>query len=82
MVINGSLIPNENNMVQAQIKQDIAINTKMTMRGILLIREDHIAFLQKECHSRGCISQSYQEHSYASHEHHKQNHNLISSIPW
>jgi hypothetical protein len=52
------------------------------MRGILLRREDHIAFLQKERHPQTYISQSYKEHSYTSHEHHKQSHNLISSISW
>jgi hypothetical protein len=53
------------------------------MRGILLTREDHIAFLQKKAiHKHIYISQSYQEHSYTSHEHHKQSHNIISSISW
>jgi hypothetical protein len=52
------------------------------MRGILLTREDHIAFLQRESHPQAYISQSYQEHSYTSHEHQKQSHNLISSISW
>jgi hypothetical protein len=33
---------------QAQIKQDIAINTQVNMRGILLTQEDHIAFLYKK----------------------------------
>jgi hypothetical protein len=42
------------------------------MRGILLTTEVHIAFLQKESHPQAYISQSYQENSYTSHEHHKQ----------
>jgi hypothetical protein len=51
---------------QAQIKQDIAISTQFNMRGILLTRENHIAFLQKEGHPQSYISQNYQEHSYTS----------------
>jgi hypothetical protein len=46
------------------------------MRGILLTREDYIAFLQKKA-IQAYISQSYQEHNYTSHEHHKQSHNLV-----
>jgi hypothetical protein len=52
------------------------------MRGILLTREIHIGLLQNESHPQECISQSYQEHSYTSHEHHKKSHNLISIISW
>jgi hypothetical protein len=52
------------------------------MRGILLTRENHIVFLQKKKVIYKHISQSYQEHSYTSHEHHKQSHNLISNISW
>jgi hypothetical protein len=33
---------------QEGIKQDIAIRTQFELRCILLAREDHIAFLQKE----------------------------------
>jgi hypothetical protein len=38
----------ERTWFQAQIKQDIAISTNLNMRGILLTREVHIAFLQQE----------------------------------
>jgi hypothetical protein len=52
------------------------------MKGILPTREDHIAFWQNKADNKLIYPQSYQEHSYTSHEHHKQGHNLISSISW
>jgi hypothetical protein len=52
------------------------------MRGILLTREDHIAFLQKEAIHKHIYPKAYQEHSYTSHEYHWQSHNIISSISW
>jgi hypothetical protein len=54
----------------------------LNMRGILLTRKDNIAFLQTESRPQAYIAQSYQEYSYTSHEHHKQGHNLISSMSW
>jgi hypothetical protein len=66
---------------QAQIKQDIAISTQIEHeRHSTHKRGSYSIFLKR--HSQAYISQSNQEHSYTSHEHHKQSHNLISSISW
>jgi hypothetical protein len=67
---------------QAQIKQHIAISTQCEhdmhsthKRGL------HSIFI-KRSYRQAYIPRSYQEHSYTSHEHHKQSHILISSISW
>jgi hypothetical protein len=71
MMTNGSLIPNEKNMVPSINEARYSIFTH---------KRGSYSIFTKESHPQAYISQSYQEHSYTSHEHHKQGHNLISSI--
>jgi hypothetical protein len=67
---------------QAQIQQDIAINTQNKHEWHSTHKRGSYSIFTKESHPQAYISQSYQEHSYTSHEHHKQGHNLISIISW
>jgi hypothetical protein len=67
---------------QAQIKQDIAISKQNEYERHSTHKSGSYSIFTKESHPQAYISQSYQEHSYTSHEHHKQGHNLISSISW
>jgi hypothetical protein len=67
---------------QAQIKQDIAISTQNEHERHSTHKRGSYSIFTKRSHSQAHISQSYQEHSYTSHECHKQGHNLISSISW
>jgi hypothetical protein len=67
---------------QAQIKQDIAIRTQNEHERYSTHKRDSYSILTKRSHSQAYISQSYPEHRYTFHEHHKQSHNLISSITW
>jgi hypothetical protein len=67
---------------QAQIKQDIAISTQIEHARHSTHDRGSYSIFTKRSHPQAYISQSYQEHSYTSHEHHKQSHNLISSISW
>jgi hypothetical protein len=67
---------------QAQIKQDIAIGTQIKRGRHSTDKRGLYSIFIKRSHPQAYISQSYQEHSYTSHEHHKQSHNLISSISW
>jgi hypothetical protein len=67
---------------QAEIKQDIAISTQCEHERHSTHKRGSYSIFTKESHPQAYISQSYQEHRYTSHEHHKQSHNLISSISW
>jgi hypothetical protein len=67
---------------QAQIKQDIAISTQIEHERHSTHKRGSYSIFTKRSHSQAYISQIYQEHSYTSHEHHKQSHNLISRISW
>jgi hypothetical protein len=67
---------------QAQFKQGIAISTQNEHERHSTHRRGLYSILTKESHSQAYISQIYQEHSYISHEHHKESRNLISSISW
>jgi hypothetical protein len=67
---------------QAQIKQDIAISTQFEHERHCTHKRGSYNIITKESHPKAYISQSYQEHSYTSHEQHKQSHNLISSLSW
>jgi hypothetical protein len=64
---------------QAQIKQDIAINTQNEHEWYSTHKRGPYSIFTKRRHPQAYISQSYQEHSYTSYEHHKQSHNLIFS---
>jgi hypothetical protein len=66
---------------QAQIKQDIAISTQNEHESHSTHNRGSYSIFTKRRHPQAYISQSYQEHSYTSYEHHKQS-NLISSISW
>jgi hypothetical protein len=67
---------------QAQFKQDIAINTQNEHERHYTHKRGIYSIFTKESHPQAYISQSYHEHNYTSHEHHKQGHYLISSISW
>jgi hypothetical protein len=67
---------------QAQIKQDIAISTQFELGRHSPHKRGSYSIFTKESHPQAYTSQSYQEHRYTSHEHHKQIHNLVSSISW
>jgi hypothetical protein len=67
---------------QAQIKQDISISTQFEHERHSTHKRGSYSIFTKGSHSQAYISQSYQEHSYTSHEQHKQSHNLTSSISW
>jgi hypothetical protein len=67
---------------QARIEQDIAISTQIEHERYSTYKRGSYSIFTKRSHSQAYISQSYQEHSYTSYEHHKQSHNLISSISW
>jgi hypothetical protein len=74
--------PKWKTLFQAQIKQDIAINTQIEHERRSTHKRGSYSIFTKRSHSQAYISQSYQEHSYTSYEHHKHSHNLISSISW
>jgi hypothetical protein len=67
---------------QAPIKQDIAISTQLDHERYSTHKRESCRIFQKESHPQAYTSQSYQEHNYTSHEHHKQRHRLIFSISW
>jgi hypothetical protein len=65
-----------------KIKQDLAISTQNQHERHSTHKRGSYSIFTKRRHPQAYISQSYQEHRYNSHEHHKQSHNLISSISW
>jgi hypothetical protein len=67
---------------QAQIKQGIAISTQCEHERHSTHKRGSNSIFTKGSYPKAYTSRSYQEHSYISHEHHKQGHNLISSISW
>jgi hypothetical protein len=68
--------------IQTQFKQDIAISTQFEHERHSTHRRGSYSIFTKGSHPQAYISQNYQEHSYACHEHHKQSHKLIFSISW
>jgi sensor histidine kinase YesM len=62
---------------QAQLKQDITISTQIEHESHSTHKRGSYSIFTKRSYPLAYISQSYQEHSYTSHEHHKQSHNLI-----
>jgi hypothetical protein len=54
---------------QAQIKQDIAISTQNEHERHSTHKRGSYSIFTKESHPQAYISQSYQEHSYTSHQH-------------
>jgi hypothetical protein len=68
--------------LQAQIEQDIAISTESEHERHSTHKRGSYSIFTKRRHPQAYISQSYQEHSYTSYEHHKKSHILISSISW
>jgi hypothetical protein len=67
---------------QAQIKQDIAISTQNEQERHSTHKRGSYSIFMKRRHPQAYISQIYQEHRSTSYEHHKQSHNLVSSISW
>jgi hypothetical protein len=67
---------------QEQIKQHIAISSQFEHERHSTHKRGSYSIFTKEIHLLAYISQSYPEHSYTDHEHHKQSHNLTSSISW
>jgi hypothetical protein len=82
MIINGSLIPNKKNMVPSINWARYSHKTQIEHERHSTHKRGSYSIFTKEGHPQAYISQGYQEHSYTSHEHHKQSHNLISSISW
>jgi hypothetical protein len=68
--------------LKTQMKQDISISSQCEHERHSTHKRESYSIFTKESHPQAYISQSYQEHRYTSHEHQKQDHNLISSISW
>jgi hypothetical protein len=67
---------------QAQSKKDITISAQFEHGRHSTHKRGSYCIFTKRSHPQAYISQSYQEHSYTSHDLHKKSHNLISNISW